>query len=119
MKLKLQAETVKRVLSTLDTANCYIESLCEGIDLNCNVTRARFDNELGKILSGFVDPVTQTLADAGIKPANVDKVRNCLLGVSYHFSCETVTQMTVFVLGRYGNYFCQIGTLHFAEIELL
>ena len=74
MKLKLQAETVKRVLSTLDTANCYIESLCEGIDLNCNVTRARFDNELGKILPGFVDPVNQTLTEAGVKPSNIDKV---------------------------------------------
>ena len=74
MKLRLQAETVKRILSTLDTSNCYIESLCEGIDFNCNVTRARFDNELGKILSGFVDPVTQTLADAGIKPGSIDKV---------------------------------------------
>jgi len=77
MKLKLQAETVKRVLSTLDTANCYIESLCEGIDLNCNVTRARFDNELGKILPGFVDPVNQTLTEAGVKPSNIDKVILC------------------------------------------
>jgi len=77
MKLRLQAEVVKRVLSTLDTSNCYIESLCEGIDLNCNVTRARFDNELGKILARFVDPVSDTLAQAGIKPSNIDKVILC------------------------------------------
>ena len=30
-KLLASAETVKHVLSTLDTANCYIESLYEGI----------------------------------------------------------------------------------------
>ena len=83
MKLKLQAETVKRVLSTLDTANCYIESLCEGIDLNCNVTRARFDNELGKILPGFVDPVNQTLTEAGVKPSNIDKVSQTFYSTLY------------------------------------
>ena len=38
-KLLASAETVKHVLSTLDTANCYIESLYEGIDFNANVTR--------------------------------------------------------------------------------
>ena len=47
-KLLASAETVKHVLSTLDTANCYIESLYEGIDFNANVTRARFENELSK-----------------------------------------------------------------------
>merc|ERR1712029_875066 len=51
--------------------------LCEGIDLNCNVTRARFDNELGKILARFVDPVSDTLAQAGIKPSNIDKEILC------------------------------------------
>ena len=40
------AGTVKQVLSTLDTANCYIESLFEGIDFNTNVTRARFENSM-------------------------------------------------------------------------
>ena len=43
------AETVKHVLSTLDTANCYIESLFEGIDFNTNVTRARFENTMGMV----------------------------------------------------------------------
>ena len=45
-KLMSSAETVKHVLSTLDTANCYIESLFEGIDFNTNVTRARFENSM-------------------------------------------------------------------------
>jgi molecular chaperone DnaK (HSP70) len=41
---------VKHILSTLETANCYIESLYEGIDFNTNVTRARFENELAKVV---------------------------------------------------------------------
>ena len=74
LKLKMQAETVKHILSTLDTSNCYIESLCEGIDFSFNVTRARFENELSKILTDFLDPIHTTLAEAGVKSADIEKV---------------------------------------------
>ena len=47
--MQINAENVKHVLSTLDTANCYIESLYEGIDFNANVSRGRFDNEFSKV----------------------------------------------------------------------
>jgi molecular chaperone DnaK (HSP70) len=53
-KLTYNAENVKHILSTLDTANCYIESLYEGIDFNANVTRARFENELAKVSLTFL-----------------------------------------------------------------
>lgn len=49
LKLKLNAENVKHVLSTLETANCYIESLHEGIDFNANISRSRFDIEFSKV----------------------------------------------------------------------
>lgn len=77
LKLKLNAETVKRILSTLDTSNCYIESLCEGIDFSCNVTRARFENELSKVLPSLIDPIQETLAAAGVNAADIDKVILC------------------------------------------
>ena len=48
-KLALEAEKVKHVLSTLDTAHCYVESLFDGMDFSTNVTRARFDNEISKV----------------------------------------------------------------------
>ena len=47
--MQINAENVKHVLSTLDTANCYIESLYEGIDFNANVSRSRFDNDFSKV----------------------------------------------------------------------
>merc|ERR550519_2977029 len=50
-KLANQAETVKHVLSTLDTAHCYVESLYDGMDFSSNVTRARFDNQLSPVLT--------------------------------------------------------------------
>ncbi len=43
---------VKHVLSTLDTAHCYVESLFDGMDFSTNVTRARFDNEISKVRIG-------------------------------------------------------------------
>ena len=49
-KLFSHAETVKHILSRLDTASCYIESLYDGIDFNCTVTRARFENEISKVV---------------------------------------------------------------------
>ena len=49
MKLKKEAETVKHVLSTLDNANCYIESLHEGMDFNSNISRSRFELEFNKV----------------------------------------------------------------------
>ncbi len=48
-KLLTHGESAKHILSTLETANCHIESFCDGVDFSCNITRARFDNELAKV----------------------------------------------------------------------
>lgn len=58
-KLSLEAEKVKHVLSTLDTAHCYVESLFDGMDFSTNVTRARFDNEISKVVSELFAPITE------------------------------------------------------------
>lgn len=75
-KLFTNAENVKHVLSTLDTSNCYIESLYEGIDFSCNVTRARFENEISKVLSDFIAPVHDALSKAKLSS---DDVTKCVL----------------------------------------
>jgi len=76
-KLIASAETVKHVLSTLDTANCYIESLYEGIDFNANVTRARFENELSKVVTDMVAPLQELLKKAEIATESVEKLILC------------------------------------------
>jgi len=58
-KLAMEAEKVKHVLSTLDTAHCYVESLFDGMDFSTNVTRARFDNEISKVVSDLLAPLTE------------------------------------------------------------
>ena len=65
---------MKHILSTLDTAKCYIESLYDGIDFNTNVTRARFENELSKVLPSLLDPIQSVLTSSGIKASDIDKV---------------------------------------------
>ena len=74
LKLATNAETVKHVLTTLSTANCYIESLFEGIDFNANVTRARFENEFAKIMPDMLEPIEEVLSQTGLKASDVAKV---------------------------------------------
>jgi len=73
-KLANQAETVKHVLSTLDTAHCYVESLYDGMDFSSNVTRARFDNQLSPVLTELMAPLSLLLTKAGLTPEDVDSV---------------------------------------------
>ena len=82
MKLKINAENAKHVLSTLDNANCYIESLYEGIDFNSNVSRSRLDAEFSKILSKFIDPLHEVLDTVKIKPTDIDKVGNVFFALT-------------------------------------
>ncbi len=77
MKLKINAENVKHVLSTLDNANCYIESLCEGIDFNGNISRSRFDSELSKLIPKFTSPIEELLSLAQLEANEIDAVIFC------------------------------------------
>jgi len=73
-KLAAQAETVKHVLSTLDTAHCYVESLFDGMDFSSNVTRARFDNQLSKVLSDLMSPISALLTSSNLLASDISKV---------------------------------------------
>merc|ERR1712211_74400 len=73
-KLANQAETVKHVLSTLDTAHCFVESLFDGMDFSSNVTRARFDNQLSKFVSDLLSPISTLLTKVGLSSDDFSKV---------------------------------------------
>lgn len=73
-KLAAGAETVKHVLSTLDTAHCFVESLFDGMDFSSNVTRARFDNQLSKFVSDVLSPISTLLTSLGLTTADIGKV---------------------------------------------
>jgi len=76
-KLSAQAETVKHVLSTLDTAHCYVESLYDGMDFSTNVTRARFENEMSKVMSKFIEPIEDLLENCKLEESDISKVILC------------------------------------------
>lgn len=59
VKLRQHAETCKHVLSTMPTAQVFIESLIDGIDWNQNVTRARFENVISAKLPLFIRPIEE------------------------------------------------------------
>ena len=73
-KLATGAETVKHVLSTLDTAHCFVESLFDGMDFSSNVTRARFDNQLSKFVSDLLSPISTLLTKVGLSSDDISKV---------------------------------------------
>jgi len=76
-KLKINAENAKHVLSSLDTANCYIESLHEGIDYNGNLSRSRFELEFSKTLPKLIEPIVEVLELSNLKPSDISKVILC------------------------------------------
>jgi len=74
VKLATGAETVKHVLSTLDTAHCFVESLFDGMDFSSNVTRARFDNQLSKFVADILAPISSLLTSVGLSSDDISKV---------------------------------------------
>ena len=73
-KLRGAAEICKHVLSTMQSAHCFAESLVDGVDLSSNVSRARFDSILSPLLPRFLEPVTKAIESAGITPKDIKKI---------------------------------------------
>jgi molecular chaperone DnaK (HSP70) len=74
VKLAVEAEKIKHVLSTLDTAHCYVESLYDGLDFSTNVTRARFDNELSKVVGELIGPISALLTRCNLTTADISNL---------------------------------------------
>uniref|UniRef100_A0A2P2I1X1 Heat shock 70 kDa protein 14-like n=1 Tax=Hirondellea gigas TaxID=1518452 RepID=A0A2P2I1X1_9CRUS len=73
-KLYNQAENVKHVLSTRPTSQVNVDSLWEGVDFSCQVSRARFEGLIKSTLSDFLAPTLQMLERLNIEPNQIDKV---------------------------------------------
>ncbi len=76
-KLRNASETSKHILSTLPSAQCSVESLYDGMDFQCNISRARFEGLLTGILPTCIEPVTSALQKAGLEKEKVEKVVLC------------------------------------------
>lgn len=73
-KLVLAAENCIHVLSTIESANCFVESLCEGVDFGHTMTRARFESLLFPFLDKFTRPIYTVLSRLNMTPDNVTTV---------------------------------------------
>lgn len=60
-KLMHHADNCKHVLSTLNSAHVFIESLLDGVDWSQNVTRARFENIISSKISAYIEPAQKAI----------------------------------------------------------
>ncbi|XP_034840188.1 heat shock 70 kDa protein 14 [Maniola hyperantus] len=60
-KLLHHADNCKHVLSTLNSAHVFIESLVDGVDWSQNVTRARFENIISSKISPYIEPAKKVI----------------------------------------------------------
>ncbi|KAL0281213.1 UNVERIFIED_CONTAM: hypothetical protein PYX00_002268 [Menopon gallinae] len=76
-KLFAFAENVKQILSIQNLAQCNAESVDGGLDLNCSVSRARFENMLSAFATDVISPMKQVIDESGISRDQIKKVVLC------------------------------------------
>ena len=73
-RLRTAAERAKRTLSSSTTTNVEVDSLHDGIDFSCTITRARFEHLCMDIFQRCMKPVTQVLKDSGLSKEQVHDI---------------------------------------------
>ncbi|OCT87231.1 hypothetical protein XELAEV_18020930mg [Xenopus laevis] len=77
MKLMNSADVAKHALSTLGSSNCFVDSLYDGIDFDCSVSRARFELICSSLFNQCIDPIKKLLEQVGFKATDVNQVVLC------------------------------------------
>jgi len=73
-RLRTQCERAKRTLSSSTQATIEIDSLFEGVDYSCSLSRARFEELNMDYFRNSMGPVEKCLRDSGIDKRNVHEV---------------------------------------------
>nr|BAC57466.1 70 kDa heat shock protein [Babesia rodhaini]BAE16573.1 heat shock protein 70 [Babesia rodhaini] len=73
-RLRTQCERAKRTLSHSTQATIVVEAMYEGIDYNCNITRARFEELCAEMFKNTLIPVEKALADADMDKKQIHEV---------------------------------------------
>merc|ERR1712003_613137 len=73
-RLRTQCERAKRTLSSSTQATIEIDSLFEGIDYSCSLSRARFEELNMDYFRNSMGPVEKCMRDSGIDKRNVHEV---------------------------------------------
>uniref|UniRef100_A0A8C0K4J3 Heat shock 70 kDa protein 14 n=1 Tax=Canis lupus dingo TaxID=286419 RepID=A0A8C0K4J3_CANLU len=77
MKLMNSADIAKHSLSTLGSANCFLDSLYEGQDFDCNVSRARFELLCSPLFNKCIEAIRGLLEQSGFIADDINKVVLC------------------------------------------
>mmetsp|Transcript_24045 Transcript_24045/g.74714 ORF Transcript_24045/g.74714 Transcript_24045/m.74714 type:complete len:647 (-) Transcript_24045:195-2135(-) len=73
-RLRTQCERAKRTLSSSTQATIEIDSLFEGIDYSCSLSRARFEELNMDYFRNSMGPVEKCLRDSGVDKRQVNEV---------------------------------------------
>ena len=73
-RLASAAEKAKRALSTSTTTSIEVDSLMNGIDFNCVLSRAKFESLCADVFQKTMAPVEQVLSDAKLSKSDVDEI---------------------------------------------
>jgi heat shock protein 1/8 len=73
-RIRTGAERAKRILSSSTQSNIEIDSLQDGIDVNINLTRAKFESLCADIFQRTIDPVEKVLKDAKLGKSDIDEI---------------------------------------------
>ncbi|XP_077692419.1 heat shock 70 kDa protein 14 isoform X1 [Eretmochelys imbricata] len=77
MKLMNSADVAKHSLSTLGSSNCFVDSLYDGLDFDCNVSRARFELICSPLFNKCVEAIKKVLQQVGFTADDINKVVLC------------------------------------------
>uniref|UniRef100_A0AAY4D8Z1 Heat shock 70 kDa protein 14 n=1 Tax=Denticeps clupeoides TaxID=299321 RepID=A0AAY4D8Z1_9TELE len=77
LKLMNSADVAKHTLSTLGSANCFVDSLYDGMDFECNVSRARFELICSSLFNKSIQPIRALLEEVSLSTSDISKVVLC------------------------------------------
>jgi len=96
-RLRTQCEKAKRILSAAHTAPIECETLADGQDYNCNITRAKFEELCIDLFRKCMPPVENALKDAKIGKGQIHDI--VLVGGSTRIP-KIQTMLSEFFMGK-------------------
>ncbi|XP_061817226.1 heat shock 70 kDa protein 14 [Nerophis lumbriciformis] len=77
LKLMNGADMAKHSLSSLGAANCFVDSLYDGVDFDCNVSRARFELLCSSLFNKSIQPIRRLLEETKLSTSDINNVVLC------------------------------------------
>lgn len=73
-RLNIAAEKAKKTLTVASTTTVEVDSLLDGVDYTCQLSRAKFDQICQTFFEKVLEPLDQALKDAKMSKADIDDV---------------------------------------------